>query len=414
MSTQPGKPNKDQEDLNQSFEALGKDFEALGSVIEEEVKKAVGSIAEVTQEVVNSVAGGMRDGFAGFQPSWQQFTAQTKEQKRAMKMQMEKAAKKAKRSPQAFAKRANSEAGGAGGMTLVAGIMIAVTVMLGREAILDPDAWMGMLVTGVIALWFAWQSMTMWFKSRHLRRLSGYMSVLGERTYVTVQQIASSIGKSEMFVRNDLRKTLAHGLLEGAFLSPDGTRLFVSETAYRLYLNQQEELQRQRAQAAAAPQPKSEPEKQAQPVPEGILAECDSFVAELKVRNDRIENVAVSAQIDCIMQHTQRIRNWVTKHPHQENRVRRFTSYYLPTIMKLLDTYCDLEQHAVPGSVAAQSQKDITELLTTINTAFQTLENGLVQDTAMDVSAEISALQTVMAQDGLTQEEDFAQTSPQL
>ena len=38
-------------------------------------------------------------------------------------------------------------------------------------------------------------------------------------------------------------------------------------------------------------------------------------------------------------------------------------------------------------------------------TAFQSLQDNLLKDTAMDVSAEISALETVLAQEGLTKDE---------
>ena len=47
----------------------------------------------------------------------------------------------------------------------------------------------------------------------------------------------------------------------------------------------------------------------------------------------------------------------------------------------------------------------IRDSLYTINTAFQSLQDNLLKDTAMDVSAEISALETVLAQEGLTKDE---------
>ena len=54
---------------------------------------------------------------------------------------------------------------------------------------------------------------------------------------------------------------------------------------------------------------------------------------------------------------------------------------------------------------AAQIEADIMRILGTINTAFRTLQDGLLQDTALDVSAEVSAMETVLAQDGLTPDE---------
>ena len=82
--------------------------------------------------------------------------------------------------------------------------------------------------------------------------------------------------------------------------------------------------------------------------------------------------------------------------------MRRFAAYYLPTTLKLLHTYNEVDAQADQSAVAADIQRNIVGILHTINQAFSTLQDGLLQDTALDVSAEISALETVLAQDGLS------------
>ena len=50
--------------------------------------------------------------------------------------------------------------------------------------------------------------------------------------------------------------------------------------------------------------------------------------------------------------------------------------------------------------------KDIFVHITAVQAAgLQSLQDNLLKDTAMDVSAEISALETVLAQEGLTKDE---------
>ena len=96
---------------------------------------------------------------------------------------------------------------------------------------------------------------------------------------------------------------------------------------------------------------------------------------------------------------------WLEKHPGGESQIRRFVSYYMPTTLKLLRTYNEVDPQADSSAVAAEIQTDICGILYTINTAFQSLQDNLLKDTAMDVSAEISALETVLAQEGLTKDE---------
>ena len=76
-----------------------------------------------------------------------------------------------------------------------------------------------------------------------------------------------------------------------------------------------------------------------------------------------------------------------------------------PTVEKLLTTYNEVDAQADHSSVASDIQSNIVEVLHSVNTAFENLEDNLLQDTAMDISSEISALETMLAQDGLHDDE---------
>ena len=110
------------------------------------------------------------------------------------------------------------------------------------------------------------------------------------------------------------------------------------------------------------------------------------------------------ARVEKLERHTRQIAAWLKQHPGKEAGVRRFSGYYLPTVLKLLRTYNEVALHAGESSVASGIQQEIGGILDTIDRAFVTLHDGLLQDTALNVSAEISALETVLAQDGLVQD----------
>ena len=101
------------------------------------------------------------------------------------------------------------------------------------------------------------------------------------------------------------------------------------------------------------------------------------------------------------------IMGFVHNHPEQQNRVRRFREYYLPTTRKLLDTAQGLGD--TDAASAAAIRRDITGILHTLNEAYETLYNTLLQDVSMDVSTEIDTLEAMLRQDGLTHnfESDF-------
>ena len=79
---------------------------------------------------------------------------------------------------------------------------------------------------------------------------------------------------------------------------------------------------------------------------------------------------------------------------------RRFAEYYIPTTLKLLHTYNDVQGQQ--GDNAEAIRRDIGGILHTLNTAYANLYDTLLGDAALDVSSEIAALEGMLASDGLT------------
>jgi hypothetical protein len=70
--------------------------------------------------------------------------------------------------------------------------------------------------------------------------------------------------------------------------------------------------------------------------------------------------------------------------------------------------YRDLDQEVIQGANIQSTKKEIENTLDTINHAFENLLDGFYQDTAMDIASDISVLNTILAQEGLTKK-DFKQ-----
>jgi hypothetical protein len=85
-------------------------------------------------------------------------------------------------------------------------------------------------------------------------------------------------------------------------------------------------------------------------------------------------------------------------------------SYYLPTTVKLLKAYIELDRQTVNGENITNTKQEIEDALDTINDAFEKLLDSLFQNMAWDVSSDISVMQTMFAQDGLTPQEMSAQS----
>ena len=82
--------------------------------------------------------------------------------------------------------------------------------------------------------------------------------------------------------------------------------------------------------------------------------------------------------------------------------LKKMMDYYLPMTVKLLNAYAEMDAQPVQGETILASKKEIEDTLGTLNLAFEKLLDSIFEDTAMDVSSDISVLNTLLAQEGLT------------
>ena len=76
--------------------------------------------------------------------------------------------------------------------------------------------------------------------------------------------------------------------------------------------------------------------------------------------------------------------------------------YYLPITLKLVKAYREFGEQSIQGENITRVKTEIRDTLDTINIAFENLLDSLFQDDALDISTDISVLETMLAQEGLT------------
>ena len=71
--------------------------------------------------------------------------------------------------------------------------------------------------------------------------------------------------------------------------------------------------------------------------------------------------------------------------------------------MNLLEAYRILSEQPVQGENITKSKQEIEQTLSTINGAFARLFDSLYQDDSINISSEITVLNVLLAQQGLTE-----------
>ena len=174
---------------------------------------------------------------------------------------------------------------------------------------------------------------------------------------------------------------------------------WVDEKTEKLYLTAED--YRAAQEAAAAPrEPQPEPVKEKTDDVPLNLETARRFAVVLQQEKQLMQDAQGREELDHMQTTTTAICDWLEAHPESLPKARRFAEYYIPTTLKLLHTYNDVQGQQ--GENAETIRRDIAGILHTLNQAYDTLYDTLLSDVAMDVSSEIAALQGMLASDGLT------------
>ena len=143
-----------------------------------------------------------------------------------------------------------------------------------------------------------------------------------------------------------------------------------------------------------------------------LLKAGDQYLLDISAITAKIENAEVRQKADKLGGTCQRIFDYVRQNPKSADGLRKFMNYYLPTLKKLLTTYELMEEQGVEGENITASKARITQMLDTMDLAFLKQLDALFGDTALDIDTDITVMEGMLAQEGLTDEGKMPQAEP--
>ena len=149
----------------------------------------------------------------------------------------------------------------------------------------------------------------------------------------------------------------------------------------------------------AAPQPPRPAEPAPTPAPEDQYA---ALQRQLRQANDAIPDPVMTAKISRLEDVSARIFSLAKKDPDKKAQLQKFMDYYLPTALKLLNTYAQLSAQDVQGTNITEAKQSIERSMDLLITAFENQLDKLFASDALDVSTDIAALEGMLNLDGLT------------
>ena len=226
--------------------------------------------------------------------------------------------------------------------------------------------------------------------SKKLGALADAAEKLNVQKGLSVEMLADLTHQTKKKALKKLRSYIHKGWLN-AWLDDETETLYLTAEDYRAA--------KEKAAAAAVP-PQPQPEKTETGDAPLNLDTVRRFAAVLEKEQQLMQDAQAREELAAMHKTTTAICDWLEAHPESQPKTRRFAEYYIPTTLKLLHTYNDVQGQQ--GENVETIRRDIAGILHTLNQAYENLYNNLLSDVAMDISSEIAALQGMLANDGLT------------
>lgn len=215
-------------------------------------------------------------------------------------------------------------------------------------------------------------------KNREFRKL---LNMVGKRDAVEIEALSKAAGSSYDRTADTLQDMIDAGLF--------GDYAFLDLASGRLVLTSD----------GLTPPPKQPdpPRAEEKPAPDE-----DALLLQIRAANDAIADPVMSAKIDRIETITRRILACQKEHPERAGQLRSFLNYYLPTTLKILNSYAEMANQGIEGENISAAKDRIEAMMDKVVEGFEKQLDKLYADDLLDITSDISVMEKMMAKDGLS------------
>lgn len=227
------------------------------------------------------------------------------------------------------------------------------------------------------------------------------ITVSGTTGIVKLAGLARTLGLKE----EDLEKQLAEMIDRGYY----GERAYIDHARGLLVIEPEQMRDVYKAEDEARAAGKT---AQAAAQERAARTEYEKIIEQIRQADEDIEDEVMSEKIRTMQELTAAIFQEVEAHPAKKPQIQRFMNYYLPTTLKLLDSYARIEAQGVSGDNMAKAKADIERIADTLVEGYKKQLDTLYQSEAVDIAGDVSVIENMMRRDGLTGQNDFTMHMP--
>ncbi|HBG5343562.1 TPA: 5-bromo-4-chloroindolyl phosphate hydrolysis family protein [Clostridioides difficile] len=269
--------------------------------------------------------------------------------------------------------------------TLSALVLSTISIVIGWAVILPIQVCAVFLIIGGVCI----------FKGKRLgdqiSRYKKYCTIINNRNIIPVELIAESTSKSLSFIIKDVQKMIDKNYFINTYIDKRNNQIVLTN----------EDFIPPRYEDVAYEVKEEEKTDEANEV-DTIINKGMNCLTQIKEVNKNIKSESMCNKIIQVEDVTSKIFDVVKHDPSKLTQIQKFMDYYLPTTLKLLNSYHTLEEQGIDRENITTTMESIENTMNTIVVAFENQLDYLFEDEAIDISTDITVLENMLVQEGLT------------
>lgn len=238
---------------------------------------------------------------------------------------------------------------------------------------------------------------------KRLERFNKYSSILKDKNFSEITKLSEAVSKKNKFVLKDLENMMNLDMFKEGYISDDKSYFILSNEVYEEYLNSMKSYNERKNEEKENVEESTNTEKNEL---SSVIEIGEKYISEIESVNYALRGNNICTKLNEMITIIGNIFDNIKKNPDNLPLVKKFLNHYLPITLKLVKAYRDLNDQPIEGENIRKAKNEIEKSIDLINTAFKNLLDDLFEDVVLDVSSDISVLETLFNQEGLT-EDDF-------
>lgn len=234
---------------------------------------------------------------------------------------------------------------------------------------------------------------------RFSKRYNTYVKDLRFKNIELIDDLAVYSKAETEKVIKDLNKAVKMKLIPQGHFGRENLIFIVSDELYEKYKDKQAVYDRYYRKQVEERLRMKERTKEIQ----AVLNQGQVYIDKIHESSDIIKDKIISQKLDRMESVVSMIFYEVDVNPQNADKLGMFMNYYLPTTEKLLESYIEIDEKQIKGKSLKKTKKDIEGAIDKIIDSFEGLLDKFYQEKELDIATDISAMEILMKQDGLSE-----------